>query len=184
MSKNLFVYFTSLLLGITCITNYASAASWVDVPSTSIEVYDIRNANQYYSVQETYCSNLGGRIPTQSETTSLFINKDYLQGQGVEIINTYDFWTSTVSSGEENYTMHFSDGTFSTAFRTLEERNVLCVKDFVSAPLPYESTFDPLTVDVTSLVTNFVSDAFAPLLALGVILAVLFKTYKKTKKII
>lgn len=50
--------------------------------------------------------------------------------------------------------------------------------------MDFSTTFDAMTTDVTALLTSFINDAFVPLMGLGVIIAVLYKSAKRIKKIV
>lgn len=51
--------------------NSASAASWVYVPSMSLDVYDVQSGNVVGKAgADSYCTALGGRVPTQAESVS------------------------------------------------------------------------------------------------------------------
>lgn len=179
--KKFLVYFVSLVIAFTCVTNYANADSWVDVEDASLSIYS-QSSWTYpdFATATSECSALGGRLATLTEAQSLY---PYISS-----FNEPDngFWTSTAVDETNQYSYRLTDNISSSRDKTESggSWNVrFCVKTLVPFA-PYEATFDPLTTDVTSLITNFISDAFAPLLALGVILVVLFKSFRKTKKII
>lgn len=162
--KKLLVYLSSLVIGFSCIVGSASAASWVDVPESSIQIYDENSSSRInWSSANSYCSSVGGRLMTYPEAQDIYSKVPILGWDSPSL----GCWTSSIYDNNSNYRYSFS---FSTGnwgyFDITDDGNIayaVCVKSSI-LPVPVASeivveAIDDMTIvqDSTNIVVALVT---------------------------
>lgn len=94
-----------LFCAVFSVPSFVNAASWVNVPSMNLDVYDVQSDDVVgIAGANSYCATFGGRIPTQAENIAFGALAQS------DIIFTFlagvNYWSSTLYESGPNHSVY------------------------------------------------------------------------------